>query len=295
MPAIARKHLHRQPHGAILGQRQRNKRAGGGDFSCHEHPHFRYRRAGRQSTFGILASMLSGKPFFRRRHGLAPDGGTMALELNTVFDPRHGEAVEVAQGVLRVTAPNPSPFTFHGTNSYIVGTRLAGRHRPGPGRRLRILPPCCAPSPAGPSATSWSATPTATTRRWRRALAERTGATVLAEGPYRPARAIRIGEANRLDAANDMDFRPDHALVGSRGDRWRRMGASRGPDARPRRQSRRLRAGRNRNPILRRSCHGMVDNDRGAARRRDVGLYGLARPPSRTRRPPVPARPWRLR
>ena len=39
-----------------------------------------------------------------------------------------------------------------------------------------------------------------------------TGATVYAEGPHRPARPLHIGEACRLDACGDMDFRPDVAL-----------------------------------------------------------------------------------
>ena len=41
----------------------------------------------------------------------------------------------------------------------------------------------------------------------------KTGATVYAEGPHRPARPLHIGEASRLDASADMDFRPDVALA----------------------------------------------------------------------------------
>ncbi len=50
-----------------------------------------------------------------------------------------------------------------------------------------------------------------------------TGATVYAEGPHRPARPLHIGEAGRLDASGDMDFRPDIALVDGAvvtGDGW---------------------------------------------------------------------------
>ncbi|TIV90405.1 MAG: MBL fold metallo-hydrolase, partial [Mesorhizobium sp.] len=43
----------------------------------------------------------------------------MALEFDTSFDPAYGRAVTVAPDVLRITAGNPSPFTFHGTNSYL--------------------------------------------------------------------------------------------------------------------------------------------------------------------------------
>lgn len=38
------------------------------------------------------------------------------------FVPSHGVPVTVAPGIQRLTVNNPSPFTFHGTNSYIVGT-----------------------------------------------------------------------------------------------------------------------------------------------------------------------------
>ncbi len=147
----------------------------------------------------------------------------MALELNTVFDPRHGEAVEVAQGVLRVTAPNPSPFTFHGTNSYIVGTRSLAVIDPGPADDWHLAALLRAISRPARSAMSWSATRTATTRRWPARWPNGPARRCSPKDRYRPARAIRIGEADRLDAANDMDFRPDHALVDQEvidGDGW---------------------------------------------------------------------------
>src|SRR5437763_1711202 len=40
-----------------------------------------------------------------------------------------------------------------------------------------------------------------------------TGATVYAEGPHRHARALHIGEIDRLDASSDQDFHPDVTLV----------------------------------------------------------------------------------
>jgi glyoxylase-like metal-dependent hydrolase (beta-lactamase superfamily II) len=40
-----------------------------------------------------------------------------------------------------------------------------------------------------------------------------TGAEILAEGPHRPSRPLHVGEAVRLDASGDMDFRPDVALA----------------------------------------------------------------------------------
>lgn len=48
------------------------------------------------------------------------------------FKPAHGEAVPVADGVQRITVNNPGPFTFHGTNTYVVGKRSVAVIDPGP-------------------------------------------------------------------------------------------------------------------------------------------------------------------
>ena len=48
------------------------------------------------------------------------------------FEPAHGEVVPVAPLVQRITVNNPSPFTFHGTNTYIVGGHSACLIDPGP-------------------------------------------------------------------------------------------------------------------------------------------------------------------
>ncbi len=46
----------------------------------------------------------------------------MALDFDGSFAPEYGTPVALNKGLLRLTANNPSAFTFHGTNSYIVGT-----------------------------------------------------------------------------------------------------------------------------------------------------------------------------
>ena len=50
----------------------------------------------------------------------------------TEFDPQYGEAVKIADKVHRITVPNKSAFTFHGTNTYIVGTDKLAIIDPGP-------------------------------------------------------------------------------------------------------------------------------------------------------------------
>ncbi len=50
------------------------------------------------------------------------------------MDPRYGEAVEVGPGLRRVTCRNPGPFTYLGTNSFIVGL-------PGRGGEVAVVDP----------------------------------------------------------------------------------------------------------------------------------------------------------
>lgn len=146
----------------------------------------------------------------------------MALEFDIRFDPAYGHAVTVAPDVLRITANNPSLFTFHGTNSYIVGRETLAVVDPGPDddTHLQTLLAAIGGRPVSHvfvSHTHRDHSPL--TAR----LKQRTGATVLAEGPHRPARPLRIGEVNPLDASADLDFVPDVALADgslTHGDGW---------------------------------------------------------------------------
>jgi glyoxylase-like metal-dependent hydrolase (beta-lactamase superfamily II) len=146
----------------------------------------------------------------------------MTLEFDTRFDPAYGQAVPVAPDVLRVTAGNPSPFTFRGTNSYIVGRDSLAVIDPGPDddAHLRTLLAAIGDRPVSHifvSHTHRDHSPL--TAR----LKERTGATVLAEGPHRPARRLRIGEVNPLDASADLSFVPELTLADDtliHGDGW---------------------------------------------------------------------------
>ena len=48
------------------------------------------------------------------------------------FDPVHGLAQEVYPNVRRIVAPNPSPMTYRGTNTYLVGQTDVAVIDPGP-------------------------------------------------------------------------------------------------------------------------------------------------------------------
>jgi glyoxylase-like metal-dependent hydrolase (beta-lactamase superfamily II) len=51
---------------------------------------------------------------------------------NLAFDAQPGRPVAVAKDVVRLTAPNPGPMTFTGTNTYVVGNEVLAIIDPGP-------------------------------------------------------------------------------------------------------------------------------------------------------------------
>ncbi|MCF6321986.1 MAG: MBL fold metallo-hydrolase [Rhizobiaceae bacterium] len=143
-------------------------------------------------------------------------------KFRTDFDPAYGRAVELAPGVERLTAPNKSAFTFHGTNTYIVGKNNVAVIDPGPliddhfEAIMRAV--------KGRSVTHIIITHTHVDHSPLAArLKEQTGASSWGEGPHRAARDLHIGETNVLDASGDKDFVPDHAVTHGQvieGDGW---------------------------------------------------------------------------
>ena len=144
------------------------------------------------------------------------------LAFDLAFQPAHGVAVPVAAGVQRLTVNNPGPFTFHGTNSYIVGDRSVAVIDPGPDdeAHFQVLMTALKGREVTHIAVSH-------THRDHSPLARRlkaaTGAVIVAEGPYRAARPLHEGEVNPFAESSDVDFAPDIALAhGDRveGDGW---------------------------------------------------------------------------
>ena len=128
------------------------------------------------------------------------------------FDLVPGTVDEVMPGLRRVLCDNPSPFTFKGTVSYIVGRGNVAIIDPGPDDDAHIAALLAAVR--GESVTHIFVTHTHRDHSPAAAKVKaRTGAVVFAEGPHRPARALHVGEAKRLDAGGDQDFRPDVRLT----------------------------------------------------------------------------------
>lgn len=131
------------------------------------------------------------------------------------FDKSFGlvpdQVQEVAPGVRAIVADNPSPHTFKGTMSYIVGRGQVAIIDPGPDDAAHVA--ALLDAVRGETVTHIFVTHTHRDHSPAAAkIKAATGAHVLAEGPHRLARPLHTGEMRRLDASADMDFRPDIAL-----------------------------------------------------------------------------------
>lgn len=127
------------------------------------------------------------------------------------FDPAYGRAVTIADGIARLTADNPSPFTYFGTNGYLVGGEQLIIIDPGPdlaggldtwldvigGRKVHAI---------AITHTHIDHSPLA--HRLKAAI----GAPIAAFGPHRPARPLFEGEINPFAESADMALIPDIVL-----------------------------------------------------------------------------------
>src|SRR5689334_18470480 len=144
------------------------------------------------------------------------------ISFDKSFDLAPGRVEEIVPGVRRVLANNGGPFTFKGTLSYIVGRGKVAIVDPGPDDPGHIQ--ALLDAVRGETVTDIFVTHTHRDHSPAvPAVKAATGATVYAEGPHRPSRPLNAGEAPRMEASNDMDFRPDHALADGdvvSGDGW---------------------------------------------------------------------------
>ena len=129
------------------------------------------------------------------------------------FDLEPGRAEEVAPGVRRIVADNPRAVHLQG-HAQLHRRQGQGRdRRSGPGRSEHHIK-AVLDAVRGETVTHIFVTHTHRDHSPAvPAIKAATGATVYAEGPHRASRPLNAGEAPRMEAANDMDFRPDHALA----------------------------------------------------------------------------------
>jgi glyoxylase-like metal-dependent hydrolase (beta-lactamase superfamily II) len=144
------------------------------------------------------------------------------LTFDKSFDLAPGRAEEVMPGVRRIVADNPGPFTFKGTLTYILGRGKVAIIDPGPEDENHVR--AVLDAVRGETVTHIFVTHTHRDHSPATPVIKAaTGATVYAEGPHRASRPLNAGEAPRMEASNDTEFRPDHALADGdvvSGDGW---------------------------------------------------------------------------
>jgi glyoxylase-like metal-dependent hydrolase (beta-lactamase superfamily II) len=135
-----------------------------------------------------------------------------ALTFNTKFDPQTGSAVSVAPGLVRVTAPNASAYTFTGTNSFILGHDSVAVIDPGPDRAEHLAALERAVGGRRIEAILLSHTHRDHSASARR-LAERWAVPLWFEGQHRLSRPLRRFERNLIQQSCDWDLVPDRRLA----------------------------------------------------------------------------------
>ena len=197
------------------------------------------------------------------------------IPFNRDFPLKPGVVDEVRPGVRRVLCDNPSPFTFTGTVSYIVGQGKVAIIDPGPDNEAHAA--ALLDAVRGETVTHILVTHTHRDHSPNTArIKAATGATVYAEGPHRASRPRYESEKTILGIRRRPRLQARHRGARRRDHRGRRLGAAGGGDAGPYRQSSGVRLARAKDAFRRRSRDGLVDLDRGAAGRIDDRLHGLA-------------------
>jgi glyoxylase-like metal-dependent hydrolase (beta-lactamase superfamily II) len=125
------------------------------------------------------------------------------------LDFEYGKAEVLAPGIRRVIANNPSPFTFHGTGTYILGTGKVAVIDPGPDDEAHIdaILACL----DGETVSHILVTHTHMDHSpGCRLLQAKTGAPTYAYGPHG---AGKIEQGVQVEEGGDMEFDPDHLLT----------------------------------------------------------------------------------
>lgn len=133
------------------------------------------------------------------------------IPFNRDFPLAPGVVDEVVSGVRRVLCNNPSPFTFTGTVSYIVGKGNVAIIDPGPIDEAHTQ--ALLNAVRGETVTHILVTHTHNDHSpGVAALKAATGATVYAEGPHRASRPAYASETRATESGGDRNFRPDITL-----------------------------------------------------------------------------------
>lgn len=131
---------------------------------------------------------------------------------NTEFDAEVGTPVQMAEDVVRITAPNASPYTFTGTNSFLIGRERVAIIDPGPRDAAHEAALRAAMGPRVVTAIIL----THTHRDHSAAaasFAKTFGAPLWFGGRHRLSRPLRRFERNLIRRSSDWDLVPDRVLI----------------------------------------------------------------------------------
>lgn len=135
-----------------------------------------------------------------------------ALVFNTDFDPKTGAPVAVADGIIRITAPNASAYTFTGTNSFLVGHDRVALIDPGPvdaAHSAALLAAIDGRPVTAVILTHTHHDHSASAAGWAKALET----PLWFGGRHRLSRPLRRFEINPLQRSADWHLVPDRTLV----------------------------------------------------------------------------------
>ncbi|WP_212525938.1 MBL fold metallo-hydrolase [Actibacterium sp. MT2.3-13A] len=144
---------------------------------------------------------------------------------HAAFNPPPGEAQELEPGIRRILAPNPSPMTFRGTNTYLLGRRRVAVIDPGPDDPAHLAAILGALGPGETVSHILLTHSHVDHSALVPALARATGAPVLAYGDSAAGRDPQIAAIAGLGGGEGIDagFAPDHCLADGdtvEGDGW---------------------------------------------------------------------------
>jgi glyoxylase-like metal-dependent hydrolase (beta-lactamase superfamily II) len=134
-----------------------------------------------------------------------------SLQVNTDFDPATGQLVEVVEGIGRVTAPNRGPYTFTGTNSFLIGVDRLFVLDPGPNDSAHLKALIAAIDGRPVEAILLTHTHRDHSGLARK-LKAKTGAPIWFGGPHRLYRRAGWLERRVLSRSCDFGLMPDEML-----------------------------------------------------------------------------------
>lgn len=134
------------------------------------------------------------------------------LSFDTSFEPHTGEPVPVAPGLVRVTASNASPYTYTGTNSFLLGHERLALVDPGPDEQDHIHALMRAISGRPVAAILLTHTHSDHSASAAK-LARKLGAPLWFGGPHRLSRPLRRFESNPFRRSCDWTLMPDRTLT----------------------------------------------------------------------------------